>query len=90
MGTILLTFTLFRGADLATTHAVLRQGGHEGTPWLPQSAPWNLAIGSAVTAAQVVGLRKLSAQHPQIARWIGVAGIGVEAAVVARNVRQIR
>ncbi len=90
MKPLLLTLAIARGLDLASTQVVLQQGGREANPLLPQSAPWNLAIGAGATAGEVVALHALARRHPTAAKWLAVAAVTFEAGVAAKNFAAVR
>jgi len=90
MNPLLLTLAILHGADVATTQVVLKQGGIELNPVVPQQRAANLLVGSAASAADVWILHKLSAKHPKLAKAIAFTAIGVEGWAVAHNATQIQ
>lgn len=90
MNPILLTLALLHGVDVASTNVILRQGGVEKNPLMPQQPAWNLTIGAAASAGNLWVIHKIEKHHPKLAKTIGLAAIGIEGAVVAHNLTQIR
>lgn len=86
----LLAFVFARGLDLGTTVGVLRQGGVEANPLLPQRPALNLTVGTAITIGEVAGVRALSRSHPTAAKWVLAIGIGLEGWAIANNWRALR
>ena len=89
MTPLLLALNLLCGADATTTQVALRHGAREIT--LPTQNPWAAtALLASESAGMSYGLLSLNRQHPRLARVIGWTAVGIRAAVVAHNVRELR
>jgi hypothetical protein len=78
------------GADLATTHHVMKQGGREANPAYGDNASFGkvAAINAALAAGIALALDTVAKKHPKAAT-AAAAGIGgVRGAVAVRNLRQ--
>lgn len=90
MNGLLLTLVLLHGADATTTATVLDRGGIERNPALSQDIVHNVALQSVWTAGQAIALVQLHRKHARLAKVLGIVALGVEGAIVVRNVRTLQ
>jgi len=74
--------------DAYTTHRILRTGGVELNPLLPDSPGRFLVAKVALTGVQVVALREYRKRHPKAAVVLGVIATVLPCIAIVHNLRQ--
>lgn len=80
-----LAFAGGQAADAITTAQAIGRGAREGNPLLGKSLASILATKGGIDLLTLLAMRKLSANHPKVAKTLGYVGGAVGGAAALHN-----